>query len=63
MLQLSNLLQNNEGGRPQQRRSGPMHHLRTAATPACNISAVVSSHVEPRREPEQTGFGPVRQDN
>lgn len=63
MLQLSNLLQNNEGGRPQQRRSGPMHHLRTASSPACNISAVVSSHVERRREPEQMGLVPVSQEN
>lgn len=40
-----------------------MHHLCTASTPACNISAVVSSHVERRREPEQTGLGPVSQEN
>lgn len=40
-----------------------MHHLCTASTPACNISAVVSSHVGRRGEPEQTGLGPVSQGN
>lgn len=63
MLQLSNLPQNNEGGRPQQRHSGPMRLLCTASTPACNISAVVSSHAARRRESEQTRLGLVSQEN